>query len=413
MGPLDPPERDLEAQANRAAEADLSPIPVSRLVTINDLARDYYARALPGSWAEKYLGDRFSVDPEAYADFAPGYAPRGWTHLVDHLRGCAFTDEEMLAAGLATRASTGRLIDRFRDRVVFPISHRGEVLGFVGRRHPQRTDEDRSGPKYLNTAQTVLFHKGAQLFGTVPGLLESGAATPVLVEGPMDAIAVTVGSGGTHIGLAPLGTSLTSEQATQLAGMGPEVLVATDADLAGALAAERAYWLLSQHNVKTRHVAMSAGDDPASLLTHRGATALEDALHSAEPLSEILLQERLLHLTGPAAAGEAATVLAAASPEDWRPGLARITDKTGERSEDVQALLATWVAAWNRAPDEIAQDRLAELSAVRDRLEDAEKQQPDWAAIARAIDPRLPVNGHSKVPGFGQVEVPTLCGVDH
>lgn len=107
-------------------------------------------------------------------------------------------------------------------------------------------------------------------------------------------------------------------------------------------------------------------------------------------MSEILLQERLLHLTGPAAAGEAATVLAAASPEDWRPGLARITDKTGERSEDVQALLATWVAAWNRAPDEIAQDRLAELSAVRDRLEDAEKQQPDWAAIARAIDPRLP-----------------------
>ena len=97
--------------------------------------------------------------------FRPGQAPAGWTGLVNHLRSRGVTGEEMTAAGVATVASTGRLIDRFRDRVMFPIIHNGEILGFIGRRHPDLTDTDRGGPKYLNTADTPLFHKGAQLFG--------------------------------------------------------------------------------------------------------------------------------------------------------------------------------------------------------------------------------------------------------
>ena len=94
-----------------------------------------------------------------------GQAPAGWNNLVRHLRRHGVTDEEMLAAGVASTASTGRLIDRFRDRVMFPVIRRGEVLGVVGRRHPNLTDQDKGGPKYLNTANTPLFHKGAQLFG--------------------------------------------------------------------------------------------------------------------------------------------------------------------------------------------------------------------------------------------------------
>lgn len=75
----------------------------------------------------------------------------------------------MLATGVATTASTGKLINRFRDRVMFPIAHNDEVFGFVGRRHPDLTDADKGGPKYLNTADTPLFHKGAPLFGSRPG----------------------------------------------------------------------------------------------------------------------------------------------------------------------------------------------------------------------------------------------------
>ena len=110
---------------------------------------------------------------------------------MDHLRGRGVTDDELLETGLATRARTGNLIDRFRDRAVLPITHEDQILGFVARRHPDLTDDDHAGPKYLNTADTVLFHKGAQLYGAIPALLEAGAV-PVLVEGPIDALAVTL-----------------------------------------------------------------------------------------------------------------------------------------------------------------------------------------------------------------------------
>ncbi len=123
----------------------------------------------------------------------------------------------MLAAGVATTASTGRLIDRFRDRAVFPIRHDGVILGFVGRRHPDRTDHDKAGPKYLNTGDTPLFHKGDQLYTTGP---LGPDVTPVIVEGPMDAIAVTLATSGKYLGVAPLGTSLTDEQAAQLRQLG-------------------------------------------------------------------------------------------------------------------------------------------------------------------------------------------------
>jgi DNA primase len=125
------------------------------------------------------------------------------------------------------------------DRVVFPIIHNGEVLGFIGRRHPDVSDIDRGGPKYLNTGETPLFHKGAQLYGVNQDKLSAGAIS-VIVEGSMDAIAVTLASRGRYIGVAPLGTSLTEEQASQLAHISVHPIVATDADLAGRSAAERA-----------------------------------------------------------------------------------------------------------------------------------------------------------------------------
>src|SRR3546814_8795764 len=91
----------------------------------------------------------------------------------------------------------------------------------VGRRRPDLTDADKGGPKYLNTADTPLFHKGAQLFGVVDELLAEGAV-PVIVEGPMDAVAVTIASAGLYVGVAPLGKSLTDEQAAQLAAVRSE-----------------------------------------------------------------------------------------------------------------------------------------------------------------------------------------------
>ena len=100
----------------------------------------------PNSWARPYLIERFYQDL-AGSRFGPGYAPDDWTGLITHLRRQGVTDDEMLAAGVATTASTGRIIDRFRDRIVFPITHQGRIVGFVGPRNPYYTDDDQHGPK--------------------------------------------------------------------------------------------------------------------------------------------------------------------------------------------------------------------------------------------------------------------------
>ncbi|MCB0913897.1 MAG: transfer protein Tra, partial [Propionibacteriaceae bacterium] len=209
-----------------------SPVTRERMVEINELTQAFFESRFTDSWGRDYLTGRFGVDLAGDEWFRPGQAPAGWTNLVDHLRGRGVSDAEMLATGVAVEARTGRLIDRFRDRVVFPVIHQGEVLGFVGRRRPDLTDDDKAGPKYLNTADTPLFHKGAQLFGVVDEMLAEGAV-PVIVEGPMDAVAVTIASAGLYLGVAPLGTSLTDEQAAQLAAVGRDPIVARDADLAG------------------------------------------------------------------------------------------------------------------------------------------------------------------------------------
>jgi DNA primase len=163
------------------------------------------------------------------------------------------------------------------------ISPSGEILGFVGRRHPDLTDTNRGGPKYLNTADTPLFHKGAQLFGAVEEHLTAGGV-PVIVEGPMDAIAVTLASGGRYTGGAPLGTSLTDEQASQLARIGKNPIVATDADTAGRVAAERAFWMLTTYRLDPRFALLPESSDPADLLALNGPAALTTVLEQAGPL---------------------------------------------------------------------------------------------------------------------------------
>lgn len=296
----------------------------------------------------------------------------------------------MTAAGVAAAARTGRLIDRFRDRVVIPIVHEGEALGFVARRNPALGDDDKAGPKYLNTADTTLFHKGAQVFGLVPEL-DSAAATLVLVEGPLDAWAVTLATGGRHIGLAPLGTSLTDEQAAQMAALGRPLVVATDADLAGRVAAERDYWLLTQHGLDPGAATFPAGLDPAGILARDGAAALERALVTAKPLGDLLLEERLTHLAGEVALRDAAHVLAARPEQHWIPGIDDVASRLTLSPAAARSRLAASVLAWNRDPRASARARLDETGRVKDRLTAALQEAPTqrWAALAAEVDPRL------------------------
>jgi DNA primase catalytic core len=339
--------------------------PRERLVHVNNLTADYYKRCFTDSWARAYVRERFGQDL-ADSAYRPGYAPAGWTSLVNHLRSHRITDQEMLAAGVATRASTGRLIDRFRDRITFPIANTdGAVIGFVGRRHPDVTDEDGQGPKYLNTAETPLFRKGDQFF--IPGTVHYDAA-PVLVEGPFDAIAVDVATEGALTGVAALGTSLTAKQAAQLRDFRSQPILATDPDPAGRAAAERDYWLLTANGLDPTVAELPTGNDPADLIARGNSEALVTALNQATPLAELLIDDRLAHLPSGAAALQATAVLAAQPPDRWLPGCDRIAEQTGLPSGFIRSALVSMVRAWNTDQRRAAERQLDSIRETRRRM---------------------------------------------
>lgn len=389
MGPLPLSDSEIERQVARAADLDFAPVPQARMLEVNRLSLDYFRARYDGSWAETYLNHRLGQDPAGVPGFDPGYAPAGWTNLVTHLRRLGVTDEEMTETGVATRARTGRLIDRFRDRAVMPILHHGDVLGFVGRRNPDAADDAAAGPKYLNTADTPLFHKGAQLFGLTPELNLTNASL-VLVEGPLDAWAVTVATTGSHIGIAPLGTSLTDEQARQIAQLRRPVIVATDADSAGRVAAERHYWLLAQHGLDPAAAVLDEGSDPADVLAHSGASALTRALTTTRPLGEVLIEERLANLGDLDALRESVLVAAARPAHTWTGHVDALSTTLHLPRATVSEQLADAVTAWNRDPRICARDGVHKAADIVRRSTDARTPACDeWAALADEVDPRL------------------------
>ena len=391
---LEPTDADLRLMYQRADEWHSAPVSRERMLNINDMTQAFFEARFTDSWGRDYLTGRFGLDLAGDERFRPGQAPAGWTNLVDHLRGRGVSDTEMVAAGLATQASTGRLIDRFRDRVMFPVIHQGEVLGFVGRRRPDLTDADKGGPKYLNTADTPLFHKGAQLFGVVDELLAEGAV-PVIVEGPMDAVAVTLASAGLYLGVAPLGTSLTDEQAAQLAAVGRDPIVATDADLAGQVAAERDFWMLTPHGLDPGFARFPDGLDPADLLAQRGPAALTAAVASGQPafrsLGDQLLTERLDNLAPEKTHLAAMRVISARPSRAWEPGVNQVRARLQLSQMQARRDLRDAIKSWDADPRKAALAELHKSSEVRSRLAAAAEQAPveRWTPLARELDPRL------------------------
>src|SRR5450759_4065924 len=189
------------------------------------------------------------VAAAAVTGYQLGYAPPGWTALVDHLRARGYTDAQLLDAGVGLRTRRGGV---FRDRLMFPVRDAGgdRVVGFLGRALTESDDT----PKYLNSPATALYRKGDVLYGlgAEPSRQALAAgARPVLVEGPLDAIAVTAGGASRYVGVAPCGTALTAAQVAALdTAAGPMaergVLVAFDNDPGGRQASLRAYELLRQ-----------------------------------------------------------------------------------------------------------------------------------------------------------------------
>jgi DNA primase catalytic core len=374
----------------------------NRIAELNQRALGFFAAHYAGSWSARYLRDRLGNDLLNDRRFTPGYAPPGWTLLTEHLRGLGVSDNEILATGLGTYTRYGTVIDRFRDRLMLPIYDHDDIVGFIGRRNPEHDD---AGPKYLNTPETSLFHKGNQLYGLAESAAAlAGGATPVLVEGPIDAIAVTLAGDNKFAGVAPLGTAFTDSQADSLRpfiGVGkPGVTVATDADKAGRTAAVRAYWQLVVRGDNPRYVEMAAGLDPAELLATSGYAALRDVLQHATSLAQVLIDNsiaayvhRLHTAEGTVLAVRAAAhVISALPPDEWMHHIGYLTDRLGPDTISL-AHLEVLDAGHAWIGDKAGKTHLALLEPAappRPQRADATTQAPShaatWAAPIQGVN---------------------------
>jgi DNA primase len=229
---------------------------------------------------------RRGLQDDTIARFRLGYAPDARTSLKDALARGGFSEALMLEAGLVIRPEDGRpTYDRFRGRVMFPITdRRGRVIAFGGR------ILDQGEPKYLNSPETPLFHKGRTLYGLARASKVAREGGEIIVcEGYMDAIALDeAGFGGA---LAPLGTALTEEQLIELWRLVPEPVLCFDGDSAGqraaGRAAERALPLL-QPGKSLRFALLPNGEDPDSFVRKRGAEAFRHQIEDSQPLANVL-----------------------------------------------------------------------------------------------------------------------------
>jgi DNA primase len=217
----------------------------------------------------------------------------------------------------------------------------------------------------------------------------------------MDAIAVTLASHGRYLGVAPLGTSLTDEQAAQLARLAVHPIIATDGDLAGRIAAERDYWILSCYRLDPRYTPPPESTDPADLLALRGSTALTGALAAAQPLADRLLDERLANLPPAEALLEAARVVAAQPCRHWEHGSSAISFRLSVAIPQVRQTLLTFVKEWNTDPRRAAQQPLKAISEVKHRISTAAAASPGEQPripLARGARRRAPANRAGYLP---------------
>jgi DNA primase len=283
-----------------------------------DAASKFFQRQLESSDKAKAYLDGRGVDAAIRAQFSIGFAPDGFSALKDALG----TDERRIKlldkTGMLSKSDNGRVYDKFRDRVMFPIhDRRGRVIAFGGR-VLQKDD----GPKYLNSPETPLFHKGRELYG----LWQVRQANQkierlVVVEGYMDVVSLF--QYGVTQAVATLGTATTPDHAELLFRNSPDVYFCFDGDAAGQRAAWKALESVLPRMKDGRQaffLFLPDGEDPDSIVRSEGAAGFNTRLQQATPLSQFFFDElgkdvKLSTLDGKARLAERAKPLLAQIPE--------------------------------------------------------------------------------------------------
>jgi DNA primase len=289
-----------EAVERLAGEAGLALPTISReeearderRKTLNDvmeLAAKFFEATLAsraGAKARGYLADR-GLDPATQIKFRLGYGPAERFALKEHLGKEGISTADMVEAGLLVAGEDIPVpYDRFRDRVMFPITDlRGRVIAFGG-----RALEKDAQAKYLNSPETPLFHKGATLYNIAAARAAAHKGAPVIaVEGYVDVIAMV--TAGFEATVAPLGTALTADQLVLLWKMADEPTLCFDGDSAGRRAAYRAVDLalpLIKAGKSLKFASLPEGHDPDDLVRAGGREAISEVIGAARPLAHVL-----------------------------------------------------------------------------------------------------------------------------
>ncbi|TDN92847.1 DNA primase [Microbacterium sp. BK668] len=345
----------------------------TRLYAANAAAADFFRAQLAAPEAEiarRFLGER-GFDAGAAAHFGVGFAPKGWSGMLDALTAQGFSRDDLTAAGLVSQGQRG-VYDRFRGRVVWPIRDvTGQVLGFGAR----RLFDDDNGPKYLNTPETTIYKKAQVLYGLDLAKREiSRSHRVVVVEGYTDVMACHLA--GVTTAIATCGTAFGSDHITVLRRvMGDdsaagEVVFTFDPDAAGQKAALRAFADAKRFNAQTYVAVGPEGLDPCDLRLRRGDGAVRSLIDTKSPMVEFVLDQRISGFDLASVEGRvgalraAAPVVAELRDPLLQPEYVRVlARRLGMDTEDVRREVERAGRAGDRAPARQSADRPSDHAA--------------------------------------------------
>lgn len=263
-----------------------------RLYELLERTTAFYERYLweseEAAAAREYLAGR-DLSQETLRKFRVGFSPSEWNRVLSGSLQAGFSEQELYAAGLCQRSrDRGGSYDRFRERIMFPLGdQRGRVLGFGAR--ALRADQQ---PKYLNTSEGEVYHKGRQLFGMhLARPAAAKANSVILAEGYTDVLALHQAGFEQAVGL--MGTALTEHQITELVRMAPLVHLMLDADSAGQEAMLRAAALAAGRQLELRVVEMPSGSDPAEIVATQGSKQIGELIERAVPFVQFRVEQTL------------------------------------------------------------------------------------------------------------------------